>query len=227
MDTEVAGYCLHCGVREALDTEDVCYCWQWYIRVPNLQGVVCIVEYMLVPGALFSLWSGVWINIPDSPGISQDPPLVPTIRETYFSNLRIIAIHFIHTYMAIQPQKLKENISQVCAPHTRIYCIFQHLFRAWYRRRIKTEEKVKAVAAEWGTELIQFLAALAIFCTRMISKICWVHPILHIVLVQLILLFKSSWCKIASAAKKLIDSAPQTAATTFAFSSVFILFLWW
>ena len=31
--------------------------------------------------------------------------------------------------------------------------------------------------------------------------------------------FKSSWCKIAS------DSVPQTAATTFAFSSVFILHL--
>ena len=31
-----------------------------------------------------------------------------------------------------------------------------------HRRRIKTEEKAKVVAAVWGTELIQFLAALAI-----------------------------------------------------------------
>ena len=33
----------------------------------------------------------------------------------------------------------------------------------WYRhkRRINTEEKAKVVAAAWGTELIQFLAALA------------------------------------------------------------------
>ena len=30
------------------------------------------------------------------------------------------------------------------------------------RRIIKTEEKAKVVAAIWGTELIQFLAALAI-----------------------------------------------------------------
>ena len=31
-----------------------------------------------------------------------------------------------------------------------------------HRRRINTEEKAKVVAAVWGTELIQFLAALAI-----------------------------------------------------------------
>ena len=31
-----------------------------------------------------------------------------------------------------------------------------------YRRRIKTEEKAKHVAAVWGTALIQFLAALDI-----------------------------------------------------------------
>ena len=31
-----------------------------------------------------------------------------------------------------------------------------------HRRRIKTEEKAKVVDAVWGTELIQFLAALAI-----------------------------------------------------------------
>ena len=35
------------------------------------------------------------------------------------------------------------------------YCI--------HGRRIKTEESAKVVAAVWGTELIQFLAALAIF----------------------------------------------------------------
>ena len=31
-----------------------------------------------------------------------------------------------------------------------------------HKRRIKTEEKAKIVAAGWGTELIQFLAAQAI-----------------------------------------------------------------
>ena len=47
-----------------------------------------------------------------------------------------------------------------------------------------TEEKAKAVAAAWETELIQFLATLAIF-----------HQ------VQFILFFKSSWSKIASGAR--------------------------
>ena len=32
-----------------------------------------------------------------------------------------------------------------------------------HRRRIKTEERAKVVTAVWGTELLQFLAALAIF----------------------------------------------------------------
>ena len=32
-----------------------------------------------------------------------------------------------------------------------------------HRRRIKTEENAKVVAAVWGTEFIQFLAALDIF----------------------------------------------------------------
>ena len=32
-----------------------------------------------------------------------------------------------------------------------------------HRRRIQTEETAKAVSAVWGTEVIQFLAELAIF----------------------------------------------------------------
>ena len=39
-----------------------------------------------------------------------------------------------------------------------------HLLQlVYHRRRIKTEEKAKVVAAVWGTELIQFLATLDIF----------------------------------------------------------------
>ena len=61
------------------------------------------------------------------------------------------------------------------------------------RRRINTEEKVKVVAAVWGTELIQSLAALAIFADdlkkRMNSSYSSyrpgaIHPILKIVMVQ-------------------------------------------
>ena len=50
-----------------------------------------------------------------------------------------------------------------------------------------------------------------------------IHPIPHNVVVQLILFFKSSWCKIANVARNLINSAPQTSATTFASSGLFIL----
>ena len=101
------------------------------------------------------------------------------------------------------------------------------------RRRIYTEEKAKVVAAVWGTELIQLLAAQAILHqydlkNRMNSYFSSFHPdaiypFLYIIRVQLILFFISSWCKIASAERNLINSAPQTAARNFAFSSVFIL----
>ena len=106
------------------------------------------------------------------------------------------------------------------------------------RRIIKTEEKAKVVAAIWGTKLIQFLAALAILHQDDMKKgmnLCYsqyrpsaVHSILHIVLVDFLLFFISSWCKIASVARNWISSAPpscQAFALTFAFSSVFILLL--
>ena len=43
-------------------------------------------------------------------------------------------------------------------------------------------------------------------CTRMIWRKGWILPI-----------FKSSWCKIACVARYWVNSAPQTAATTFCF----------
>ena len=97
-------------------------------------------------------------------------------------------------------------------------------------RRTKTEDTVRPRPSLLfgGTEFIQFLAALAILLYRMIWRKVWIHPILHIVLVQFILFFKSSWYKIhavANETKKWNDSAPRAAATTFALSSVFILLL--
>ena len=41
--------------------------------------------------------------------------------------------------------------------------MLQYILGANHRRRINTKEKANVVAAVWGTELIQFLAALAIF----------------------------------------------------------------
>ena len=72
-----------------------------------------------------------------------------------------------------------------------------------HRRRIKTEEKANVVlAAVWGTELIQFLAAVAIlhqddYKKGMNSSYSSyrpgaINPMPHIVLVQFILFFKLS-----------------------------------
>ena len=38
------------------------------------------------------------------------------------------------------------------------------------RRRIKTEEKTKVVAAVWGTECIQFFATLAVLPGKILNK---------------------------------------------------------
>ena len=51
-------------------------------------------------------------------------------------------------------------------------------------------------------------------------------PFFQIILVHFILLFKIVLGKTASAARNLINSSPQTEATTFALSSAFILLLW-
>ena len=79
-----------------------------------------------------------------------------------------------------------------------------------HRRRINTEEKAKVIVAVLGGKIIKFLDALAILKNRMSSSYC----------------FKSSccssfyfWiiqCNSASAARSLVNSAPQTEATTFA-----------
>ena len=53
------------------------------------------------------------------------------------------------------------------------------------------------------------------------------HPFCQVAFILFILFFKSSWWKIASAAKNLSNYVQQTAErTTFAFSSVFILWVW-
>ena len=95
----------------------------------------------------------------------------------------------------------------------------------YHRRRKKTEEKAKVVAAFWGTELNKFLAALTIWhqddLKKGMNSSCSSyrtgagHPILQIFLV-----------KRASNCTNWINSAPQTEATTFAFSSVLFLLLW-
>ena len=81
-----------------------------------------------------------------------------------------------------------------------------------------------------GAEKIQFLATLANFAKGQFEEQEEVHQEdtyeEQDEQDELIPLFKSSWCKIAIAARNLINTIPQTAATTFAFSSVFNLLLY-
>ena len=98
----------------------------------------------------------------------------------------------------------------------------------WKPRRIKTEAKAKVVAFILGEEFIQFLASLAFLprtimnggmnCTRMICKkrMNTIHPIDQ----------NRPRQNSYSETRNLINSVPQTEATTLAFSPVFILLLW-
>ena len=112
---------------------------------------------------------------------------------------------------------------------TRIVARLFRTLRLWlpsdHRRRIKTEERAKVVVAVWGAEFIEFFAALAILHLGNFTKKKIIEYFLYIILVQFILFFKLSYCKIASPARNWINSVPQTAAPTFALSFFFILLL--
>ena len=92
-----------------------------------------------------------------------------------------------------------------------------------HRKRINTEEKAKVVAAVWGQNLINSLP----------RQLFWFEE-----KDEFTLFFKSSWCNssycsnrptaecCSKRGKELNNSVPQIAATTFYFSSIFILLLW-
>ena len=63
-----------------------------------------------------------------------------------------------------------------------------------YKKDKDRREGKGHTAATWWTELIQFLSKLAILHQYSIWRKRGIHPILHIVLVQFILFFTSSWC---------------------------------
>ena len=122
-----------------------------------------------------------------------------------------------------------------------VWCMTLGIFYKMTPRRFLTLQKDKDRRESkgrrccWGTECIQFIAAKAIFHQDDLKEGInssysshhpgAIHPVIHIALVQLIIFFKLSWCQIASGAKKWVDSAPQATATTFAFSTAFILLL--
>ena len=73
-----------------------------------------------------------------------------------------------------------------------------------HRRRIYSEEKAKVVAAVLRAEFIQFLAALAVLHQDDMKKKDELHQEdmkKTIEKEDLIIFFKSSWCKIVSAAR--------------------------
>ena len=63
-----------------------------------------------------------------------------------------------------------------------------------------------------------------VWCDQII--ICFFRSI-HYAKCPFVLFFQSSWCRISSAAWNWINSVPQPAATTFAFSSVWFFFYGW
>ena len=93
-----------------------------------------------------------------------------------------------------------------------------------HRRRIKDRRQGTGRRYCLGEEFIKFLAALAV-----LHWTIWLQDYLHQDDLKekdkFILFFKIILGKIASAARNLIHSSPLTEATTFAFSSVFILLL--
>ena len=84
-------------------------------------------------------------------------------------------------------------------------------------RRIKTEGKAKVAVS----------VCRAAVLTRAIWKIGWIHPFLSNHPGANHPIIKIVQCKTDSAARNWINSSPQTEGTTFAFSSVCILLLWW
>ena len=92
----------------------------------------------------------------------------------------------VQNYLELKPEpEMKSNVE------AERMMFWQRLFwdhRYHHRRRIYTEgKKAKVVTVVWGTECIQFLAALAV-CIRINNH-------------KFILFFKSSWFKLANAAR--------------------------
>ena len=101
---------------------------------------------------------------------------VPTVPESSTTEGQLFRILIPAKYKqhikAIRCQHHFETIEKFLHIFRRIYSSFQLLFRgictvycalcSVHRRRIYTEDKAKVVAASWGTELLKFLAALAI-----------------------------------------------------------------
>ena len=63
-----------------------------------------------------------------------------------------------------------------------------------HRIRIYTEDKAKVVVASWRTEMLQILAAPAIFAPGGVEEYADLHPIIQLVLVKISLFFSHDRC---------------------------------
>ena len=144
-------------------------------------------------------------------------------------------------------QRLAPTQANTHKTHTNFSQLFTMIYY-FHRRRIKTEEKAKVIPAAWGTELIQFLAALAIwhhagwfeekdeYYSTMAISVDWmlwkmddqpdhtIPPPSQSGCSPQNFFSNHPCCLMVSAAFKFV---PQPAATTFAFPSVCILLLLW
>ena len=102
----------------------------------------------------------------------------------------------------IRPIRAHHSQHRLRHPHRRSHQSGGYRAQRTYRRRIKTQEKAKVVAVDWGDLLeccTNHLTA-RMFWSSIFSK----HPFCQVAFVLFILLFKSSWWKIASAARNWI-----------------------
>ena len=122
------------------------------------------------------------------------------------------------------------------------------MLRGGHRRSIKAEEKAKVVTVVWGDVLvlecrwtIHMIWANVFWRTSIVvgwwfdmvwnqwSSIFSKHPFRQVAFILQYSSFSaiSSWWRISSAKRNWINPVLQTAVTSFAFSSVFTLLLWW
>ena len=166
------------------------------------------------------------------------------IFRKYLSKNEFLSITILTYLSGAQMGSIHENKCQKILWHCQFCRAFVNIslfsMMKW-KRKSENQLKAQCYLNPWEEGSIQKIRqrSLLLFGDRIYALPCrtsyfaperfwrrgWGRPFLQIILVQFIIFFKSSWCKIAGAAKNLINSVPKTAATTFTFSSVFILLL--
>ena len=110
-----------------------------------------------------------WFELGKKTGGRKSRWTVPIRLENYLWQLAVYAIEWkLWGGTKCNFKKTLSTISADYGAHEKILrrttkCCLSLCDTAVHRRRIKTEEKAKVITAVWGTELIKFLAMLAVF----------------------------------------------------------------